>query len=498
MNPFRRLIPATLAARLFWGVVAASLFTAVVIWSWLYSRFYKTLDREASLRMKQIAEVILAEAEGMQQAQDQEPSRRDLLENLWQLEKSADLIQNLYWVDLTGARPEFIASFSQSLEPNSALLPPSPEDAEDLIYDHINALDQGDMVFPDPLAYGAERRLKMVLCPLLDRTGLLSSVIGIEANMEYLRLAGEFRTILAEGIALAVLISLLVSLLLARNLSGKIFILRKNVALIADGSKPAALSLSIKELDDLYQAFVKMAADLEQQRATVRQVFIRKLEELSFTGGAIAHEIRNPLSAIEMHFGLLKRDITKNCASENFSGPVEEIDQQLQHLRKLLTSFLDYSRKVQPQLELTNVSDFLRRVISLRCQILGDFTFDLKMKPELSAAFDPMMVQQVVENLVNNSFRACSGGHLQISVSAVIVDRLLKIEFSDNGPGVPTVLQKQLFMPFATGNADGSGFGLALSRKLIEAHGGEIFYKNTQEAGAVFVIEVPQNEDSGR
>lgn len=498
MNSLRRLFSATIAARLFWGVAAASLISAVAIWSWLYSRFYETLDREASLRMKQIAEAVLAEAPEILQAQNPESSRRSLIEHIWRLEKSAGLIQNLYWVDLTGDKPVFIASFSQNTAQNPALLPPSAEDAEDIIYDHINTLDFGEMVFPDPYAYGADRRLKMILCPLLDANGLLNSVIGIETDMEYLRLAGEFRTILAEGIALAVLISLLVSLFLARNLSGKIAVFGKNIALIADGNRPATLNLAIRELDDLYQAFVKMAADLEQQRAAVRQVFVRKLEELSFTGGAIAHEIRNPLSAIEMHFGLLKRDLARIPEVGSFSVPVEEIDQQLQHLRRLLTSFLDYSRRVQPQLETVNVLEFFRRVISLRCRILGDFQFDLNINSSLNAVFDPVMLQQVVENLVNNSYRATSGNGLKIGVSADVVDRLLRIEISDNGPGVPPALLKQLFTPFSTGNADGSGFGLALSRKMIEAHSGEIFYKDAAGAGAVFVIEVPQNEDSGR
>ncbi|MDD3148528.1 MAG: HAMP domain-containing sensor histidine kinase, partial [Candidatus Riflebacteria bacterium] len=497
LNPFRRLIPATLAARLFWGIFAASLISAVAIWSWLYSRFYDSLDFEASLRLKQIGSALLSEAGSLNQSQNLELSRRSLVKHIWQLEKSAGLIQNLYWVDLAGERPLFIASFTQATAQGPVLVPPSADEAEDLIYDHINALERGEMVFPDPYAYGAGRRLKIILCPLLDANGMLSSVFGIEADMEYLRLAGEFRSILAEGITLAIFISLLVALLLAENLSAKIAALGHNLTLLAKGQKPASLNLAIKEFDELYQAFVKMAADLEQQRATVRQVFVRKLEELSFTGGAIAHEIRNPLSAIEMHFGLLKRNIARQHEPGSLSGPVEEIDQQLQHLRKLLTSFLDYSRRVQPQPETVNLADFFSRVIGQRRLVLGNFDFDLQIEAGLCGTFDPVMLQQVIENLVNNSFRATGGAGLELCVQAGVSERLLRIEISDNGPGVPSALQKQLFTPFMTGNADGSGFGLALSRKLIEAQGGEIFYKEVPDRGAVFAIEVPQNENSG-
>ncbi len=503
MNFFRRLIPATLAARLFWGVAAASLISAVVIWTWLYSRFYDTLDREASLRMRQLAAALLSEASGIDEIVLGNAARKHLLEQVWNLERSSGMMQNLYWLDVSGDHPVFIASFSQHSGNGTEesgnvanLLPPGEEDAEDMVYDNINALDRGELVFPDPYAYGAGRRLKIILCPLLDTSGLLESVIGIEADMQYLRLAEEFRKILGEGIALAVLISLLVSLLLSGNVAAKIAVFGSNVNLMASGKQPEAVHLSIRELDDLYQSFVRMAADLELQRAAVRQVFVRKLEELAFTGGAIAHEIRNPLSAIEMHFGLLKRQLAFKAEPGSQSGPVEEIEQQLQHLRRLLTSFLNYSRQVRPKTEKVDVATFIDRVVELRRQVLGDFICLAEIAAGLSACFDPLMLQQVIENLVNNSFRAAEGRPLTIKIRAAVCNRCLTIELADNGPGIPYELRQQLFTPFVTGNADGSGFGLAISRKLIEAQGGEINYKESP-AGAVFVIEVPQNENTG-
>ncbi len=497
MNLFRRLIPATLAARFFWGIAAASLISAVAIWSWLYSRFYDTLDREASFRMKQMADAVLSEVSQVRLSDNYNDQRHELLSRFWQFEKSAGLVQNLYWLDLTGDRPVFIASFSQTLGVGSFLQPPASEDIEDLVYDYINDLDRGEMVFPDPYAYGVERRFKIVLCPVLDANGLLESVVGIEADMEYLKLAGEFRNILAEGVGLAVLISLLISFLLAGNLSAKITIFGRNVDLISKGHKPEDLHLTIKELDELYQAFVKMAADLEQQRAHVKQVFSRKLDELAFTGGAIAHEIRNPLSAIEMHFGLLKRSLNRDAAEQDCQVPVEEIDQQLHHLRRLLTTFLNYSRKVLPQSEMVNLHEFLSRVINARRQVLGDFAVEIVAGNDVCAGFDPVMLQQVIENLVNNSFRAAGDKHLKITISAALSDCMLQIKIADNGPGIAAQMREQLFTPFASGNLDGNGFGLALCRKLVEAHGGEIYHQENSDSGAVFVIEVPQHENSG-
>jgi len=493
---FRRLKPATLAARIFWGVAAASLISAVAIWGWLYTRFYESLDREASLRMKQTAESLLFEVRRVQSAENDHALRRALIGHFWGLEASAGMIQNLYWLDLSGPRPSFIASFSNSSVGASSMLPPTSEEAEDLIYDFINDLDRGAMVFPDPYSLGEERRFKIVLCPVLDANGLLESVIGIESDMEYLRLAYDFRRLLAEGIGLAVIVSLLVSLLLARNVSAKIGVFRDGVVRISAGKQPEELRLSIRELDDLYQAFIRMAADLEQQKTHVQKVFSRKLDELAFTGGAIAHEIRNPLSAIEMHFGLLKREIARVGAATGESPAIQEIEQQLGHLRRLLTSFLDYSRKVRPQCEKVGLSEFFQRILDGRRQVLGDFAFTLEIPESLTGIFDPSMLQQVIENLVNNAFQAAAEGNLHLTLRAVTDGSLLRLKVADNGPGVPAAIAEQLFTPFVSGSAGGNGFGLAISRKLVEAHGGEIYHEKNPDSGAVFIIEVPQHENT--
>lgn len=492
MSLFRWLKPATLAARIFWGVAAASLISAVAIWGWLYTRFYESLDREASFRMKQMAESLLFEVRRVQPAENDHALRRTLISHFWGLEASAGMVQNLYWLDLSGPRPSFIASFSSSTDGVASMLPPTSEEAEDLVYDFINDLDRGAMVFPDPYSLGEERRFKIVLCPVLDANGLLESVIGIESDMEYLRLAGDFKRLLAEGVGLAVVVSLLVSLLLARNVSAKIGVFRAGVVRLSAGEKPEEARLSIRELDDLYRAFIKMAADLEQQKAHVQKVFSRKLDELAFTGGAIAHEIRNPLSAIEMHFGLLKREIARAGSATGETPAIQEIEQQLGHLRRLLTSFLDYSRKVRPQCEKVVLRDFLQRIVESRRQVLGDFVFTLEISEDLTGFFDPAMLQQVVENLVNNSFRAASERPLHLTLKAVVDGRLLRLEVADNGPGIPAAIAEQLFTPFVSGSAEGNGFGLAISRKLVEAHGGEIYHEKNTDSGAVFVIEVPQ------
>jgi len=102
----------------------------------------------------------------------------------------------------------------------------------------------------------------------------------------------------------------------------------------------------------------------------------------------------------------------------------------------------------------------------------------------------------VIENLVNNSFRAAAEKQLHLTLKASSDGSFLRLEVADNGPGVAAAIAEQLFTPFVSGSADGNGFGLAISRKLVEAHGGEIYHEKNPDSGAVFVIEVPQHENT--
>lgn len=480
---------------IFRGVFFAAVLSVLMVWIWLNSRFNESLEKEVEGRLKLIAEILLDDLNDSVVSENRNFQVR-AMQSFWQLERSGGLLQNFYWLDVSGRQPVFIASFSAQQNYEEVLRPPSAQEAEELVFEFINELDQGQMVFPDPDSFGgASRRIKILLCPLLDQAGVLSSVIGIETDLDFLKRTREFRKYLAEVIAVALLLSMIVAVLLASVLNRRIALLKDGVERIERGEHPEEKLMGLKEFDDLYLAFVRLSTELEKQKQHVQEVFCRKLDELAFTGGAIAHEIRNPLSAIEMHFGLLKRELRKTENLQN-SNAVVEIDQQLKHLKELLQSFLDYTRKVTPRIETLPLNEFIKKTVETRRSVLGFFEFDLQISPELMINFDKNMLQQIFNNLVNNSWNATSGKGLKITISAKTKGKTMEIHFSDNGPGVSKKVEDSLFTPFSTSGPDGSGFGLALVRKLVEAHGGEICHLKENENGATFLIEVPQYENS--
>jgi len=490
------VLPQSLFGRLFLSVLTVALLVVGMVWGWLYQSFYQSLNREADLRLRRIAEILV---DNIDVSDDRENRRSKAMQSFWQLEKTGGLLQNLYLLDMYAEPPAFIASYSLPGERESQMLPPTADEAEELVLEYINELDRGEMVFPDPYAYGVSRRFKIVLCPVLDEFGMLESVVGIEADMEYLNLVGEFRRLLAQAMLTAMALSFVIALLLARSFTRKIDQLNMSLKSVEQGQHPQHLQLDVKELDLLGGGIELLAQELEQQRQQVHRLYEQKLDELAFTGGSIAHEIRNPLSAIEMHFGLLKRQMTglAGAQADAAATAMGEINEQLCHLRTLLENYLAYSRKVQPKIACVALKDFFMRLIASRKAVLQDFNCEITLSDLEQARFDPTLMQQVFENLINNSVQAVGDCLAEISIRAELHGTRLKIWFSDNGPGIAAPLCEKLFTPFVSGHTGGSGFGLALIRKLVEAHGGEISYIGDETGGAAFLIEVPQHENTG-
>ncbi|MEW6712634.1 MAG: HAMP domain-containing sensor histidine kinase [Candidatus Riflebacteria bacterium] len=479
----RAFFPRTIFGRLFVSIFLVSILCSALIFMWLNQRFFQSLNQEAEGRLINMARTLAGQID---KVTGDEPGKINILNNFWQFEKDGAWLQNLYWLDVSGSDPRFVASFSAVNPKKISILPPSAEDIEDLVFSNINELEKGRVVMPDPFSAADSRRYKIVLFPLLDQFQLLDSVIGIEADLEYLHLSAAMREFFLNILVAVFLFSLLISLLVAYNFSQKTSFLVSQLKEIEKGSIPAGSDLHLRELNLIHEGMISMAGELERKDRHLRELFARKLEELAFTGAAIAHEIRNPLSAIEMHFGLLKRRLQK---LENAScGEVEEISTQLVHLRRLLESFLNYSRLVQPQKEEIRLDDFLRQFIDSRKDLWKNLEMQLQVDPETLIFFDRTMLQQVCDNIIGNA--AALAIPLCIQINFKKSEESWKLSFVNNGPLIDEELLARLFTPFATARPGGNGIGLALTRKLVEAHSGEISCRNL-ENGVVFEIEVP-------
>lgn len=486
-----KLYPSTLFTRVFWSIFIVAVLTSFFTWYWLYIRVYKVLDAEAKNKLKFLAQslVSVVKSDGIDNLAKID-GKSNFISRSISLTNSSGWIQNAYLLDMRQIKPHFVASYSNNLVSKTTMSPPTADGAEDLVFDYINKLEKGNPIFPDPNDYGIPRRFKIIFVPILDDDGMLESVIGIEADMEYLRLLVKLRRYLVGILVFSVILSFIIGLLLANSVKNKVARLLKNIEKVEAGTIPDKEDLKISELTALNSRISDMATQIELKNAELKSIYDKKLEELAFTGAAIAHEIRNPLSAIEMHFGLIKRHLQKTKTDEHDS--LEEVFNQLKHLKLLVENFLAYSRKVNPDKEKILLKDFIEDFLSQKQCMNIDFSSELEIQSELSINFDKTMLLQIIENLFMNSVEACKT-NLIFKVSAAKDNAKVVIKVYDNGPGISEKIMSHIFTPFNTEKKGGNGIGLALVRKLVEVHKGKIYCSNIENGGVVFTIELPVN-----
>jgi len=484
----RRVLPGSLFGRLFLSICGISLSSIVIAGLWFWTQAFTRLDEEANRRLLSAARLAAAEIEGLPADTENGTIATATLIRLVRPGSALGWIQNAYCVDVRPARPRFLALAAAAPDANAALLPPTPDDIEDLLDDALPSLDAGRPAFPDPRKLGGGRHVKIVLLPMTDSDGLLGGVIGLEADMRYLDLSVWLTNTMLRLGALTMLVSIVTAWLLARGLSRRVERLLIALDQVGRRQAPTPEPIGIRELETLRLGLERLGDDIRTGDRRVREIYEEKLSELSFTGAAIAHEIRNPLAAAELHLGLWRRRLPPGSPEIEAFG---EISGSMQAIKTLTDRFLDYSRRAVPKptpLDLgATLADWLasRQLAVERCRV------DARVDRGTILHADPLMLRQILDNLLNNALEARATG-LVVTLTTTTANGSFTLYFCDNGPGIPPDLVDSLFTPFASRRPGGHGIGLALVRKLVEAHLGTIHYRAGTDGGAGFVITLPE------
>ena len=239
-----------------------------------------------------------------------------------------------------------------------------------------------------------------------------------------------------------------------------------------------------------------LRATLTESRAIIERQ--EKLASLGVFATGIAHEIRNPLTAIKVRLFSLKQSHRPGTSEHE---DVQVIESEIDRLELIVKEFLQFARPAEPEfrtLPLRKIlqdiqqlleTEFSRRGIELIIDAQGDEFVRV----------DPNKFKQVLLNLAQNGAQAISGrgtvtirSHFDKRVLHGQLRPVVIIDVEDTGAGMPPEIQKRLFDPFFTTKEQGTGLGLPIAARIIEKHGGAIEYQTAPDRGTTFSILLPR------
>jgi PAS domain S-box-containing protein len=275
-----------------------------------------------------------------------------------------------------------------------------------------------------------------------------------------------------------------------------------------NGEIVAALEISIditerKQLQNKLADYSQRLEEIVQKRTDElkrTQAELVKSERLAAIGelaGMIGHDLRNPLTGIKNSAYYLKKK-GLDISAEQSDEMLEIIDKCVNYSNRIINDLLDYSKEIHLSLEEQTPKKMLKDALTI-IVVPEKITIDNRLRETPEVWVDPDKLKRVFINLIKNAVDAMPGGGT-ITLESKKVGRTLEVSFTDTGSGISDEVLPKLFTPLCTTKAQGMGFGLAICKRIIEAHKGAISVKTVKGQGTTFTITIPLDlkvEDGG-
>ena len=238
-----------------------------------------------------------------------------------------------------------------------------------------------------------------------------------------------------------------------------------------------------------------LEAELVESRAILEQK--EKLASLGTLAAGVAHEVRNPLTAMKVRLHSLERATRDNPSAKEDLGVMGD---EINRLQQIVEAFLRFARPSPPELKMLRVTalfDQVNRLLGPQVEARG-LQWQVEPPPELCVRADPQQVEQVLINLIQNAMENTGrGGSITLRAGPCRArwpsgrGPGIALEVADTGRGIAPEVGRRLFDPFYTTKQDGTGLGLSIAARIIEQHGGLLDYQTKVGCGTTFRIILP-------
>src|SRR5713226_1918606 len=299
-----------------------------------------------------------------------------------------------------------------------------------------------------------------------------------------------FVLITGVGLLLAVVLGWVV----ARHLTRPIEALTAATRELAAGELGVSVEeKSTGELAELVGAFNRMSADLRS--VTERLISSERTAAWQEVARRLAHEIKNPLTPIQMSLETLAAARSANSPEFDrlFKEGVTAMLEEVERLRRIVDEFSRFARLPKPQLAPLDPAELVRQVLALYPARPAGVRWKTEISSGMTVQADRDLLTQVLVNLIKNADEAM-GGEGEIAIRVRRHGEDVAVEVQDSGPGIPPEHRARLFEPYFTTKPEGSGLGLAIASRICQEHGGRLELDAAAAGqGALFRLVLPQH-----
>lgn len=282
----------------------------------------------------------------------------------------------------------------------------------------------------------------------------------------------------------------------ANRISRPISELAESAARLATGDFEVGVRTERKdELGKLVQSFNMMASDLKEYRDKL--VNSERMAAFTQMAQKVAHEIKNPLTPIQVSIQDLKRSYDEH--DQDFPQILEKscntVLEEVASLARIVKEFSEFARFPSPQMAIEDLNKLMQAFANLYATDIESGRLTLNFSSDkLYVNIDQDHIKRAVYNVLKNALEA-SGETGKVEVSTYKENNLAVIRVSDNGPGFSTQAKKNLFSPYFTTKSDGSGLGLVIVKKIMHEHDGFIEIADSVGNGSIVRLKLKLHRD---